>query len=436
MQAIQPAGPNQTAELDSKTPELNSATASSVSLSSVSESPSQTHPEPPPSSGGRWKRRVTLAAGLSVLLAAALVLPPLVNISRYQRRITALMTRSMGRPVRMSDVELRLLPSPGFILHDLSVSEDPAFGAEPILSARTVVASVRLFSLWRGRLEISQVSVDEASLNMVRSPQGRWNLETLLMGTQQAAGDGADSDSAKHATVSAHFPYLEATNSWVHFKEGVEKSPFSLSNTDLSLWQDNPGQWRVRLQGQPVRTDMPMSLADTGEVRVEASLQSAAELRAMPLKLQMEWRDAQLGQLSRLVLGSDAGWRGDLTADIDVQGTMDAAETKARLRATGVRREEFVPETSLDFDANCSFRYQHSQIAFHNVSCDTAIGEGRLHLKAEVPGRDAASDKVAPPGQPDHRRRRIERRKAAGASQAAGDYAHARSGSASCDRRG
>jgi AsmA family len=342
------------------------------------------------SSGPRWKRRVTIVSLLVVVLAAGLVLPPLINISRYQRQITALMTRSMGRPVRMSAVELRLLPSPGFVLHDLAVSEDPAFGAEPILSARTVVASVRLFSLWRGKLEISQVSVDEASLNLVRSPEGRWNLESLLMSAKPISGGAGQNSGGSGpgiAKISTRFPYLQATNSWVHLKNGVEKTPFALASTDLSFWQDNPGQWRVRLLGQPVRTDMPMSLADTGEVRMEASFQGTAQLREMPMKLQMEWRDAQLGQLSRLILGSDAGWRGDLRADIEVQGTPEAAVTKARLRATGVRREEFVPETSLDFDANCTFRYEHSQSAFHDIGCDTAIGDGRLHLKAEVPGQ-------------------------------------------------
>ncbi|WP_263354998.1 AsmA family protein [Acidicapsa acidisoli] len=335
----------------------------------------------------RWRRRITVAAGLIALLAAGLVLPPLINISRYQRRVAALMTQSLGRPVHMSSVELRLLPLPGFVLHDLSVSEDPEFGAEPILSARTVVASVRLQSLWRGKLEIYRVSVDEASLNLVRSARGRWNLSSLMLGAQPAlTGGGSRSTGAPVMGASAHFPYLEATNSRVNLKNGAEKSPYSLVSADLSLWQDEPGKWRVRLRGQPVRTDIEMSLGDTGEVRMEARLQSAAELRAMPIQLQMEWRNAQLGQLSRLLFGSDAGWRGDVTADIDVQGTPESAQTRARLRATGVRREEFSPAVPMDFDANCNFRFQHSQNALHQLGCDTAIGDGRLHLKAELPG--------------------------------------------------
>lgn len=345
----------------------------------------------------RWKRRVTLVFALIALIAAAIVLPPLINISRYQRQITAVMSRSLGRPVHLSGVELRLLPRPGFVLHDLSVSEDANFGAEPILSASTVVASIRISSLWQGRLTVNHIGVDDASLNLVRSAQGQWNLQSLMTGSlmegKQGAPEAANPAGVPKTFASARkpvpFPYLEATNSRVNLKNGVEKSPFSILNTELSLWQDDPGIWRLRLRGQPARTDMEISSADTGEVRVEATVNAdtpARELRAMPFKLQVEWREAQLGQLSRLLLGVDAGWRGDLTADMEVQGTPDAAQTKARLRATGVRREEFAPETPLDFDANCSFLYRHAQNAVHDLGCDTAIGGGLLHLKANLPG--------------------------------------------------
>jgi len=338
----------------------------------------------------RWNRQVALIGILIALVAAAVVLPPLINVGRYQRQITALMSRSLGRQVRLSSVELRLLPRPGFVLHDLSVSEDPGFGAEPVLSARTVVASIRMLSLWRGRMEIDRISVDEASLNLVRAADGRWNLNSLLLGAQPAltgsALPGEQGRVATAARASSHFPYLEATDSRINLKQGLEKSPYSLVSTDFSLWQETPGEWRVRLRGQPVRTDLEMSMAETGEVRMEASLRRAAQLREMPLQMQIEWRDAQLGQLSRLLSGSDAGWRGDVRADIEMQGTVDSVQTKARLRAVGVRRQEFAPETPLDFDANCNFRYQHSQNAVHDLGCETAIGDGRIHLKAELPG--------------------------------------------------
>src|SRR6516165_2152693 len=82
-----------------------------------------------------------------------------------------------------------------------------------------------------------------------------------------------------------------------------------------------------------------------------ASLRRAPELRQMPVHVDLDWREAQLGQLSRLVLGSDEGWRGDLTGEVHIDGTADAALVKARLRASGVHRAEFAPASAMDFDA-------------------------------------------------------------------------------------
>lgn len=348
-----------------------------------------------PAQRRRGRRRILTAVILVVLIILALVLPPLINISRYQRRITEIVSRSFGRNVHLSGVELRLLPLPGFVLHDLTVAEDPAWGIEPILSARTVVANVDLFSLWRGKLQVSRVSVDEASLNLVRNDLGRWNLEALMLGPAQPALTGPA--SAATASQRKPFPYLEATNSRINLKQGYVKSPFAVTNSDLSLWQEQPGEWRLRLKGQPQRTDSNLSFeADngTGEVRLEGTLHAAPQLRQVPVKLDLEWRDAQLGQLSRLALGSDAGWRGALLADLHIEGTAEALHTTARLRATGVRRAEFAPETALDFDANCAFVYQHDHNAFHQLACDTAVGSGHLAIKADLAGNGPATSQA------------------------------------------
>src|SRR5580692_4887851 len=128
----------------------------------------------------RTRNRLVLALVLVLLLLAALLAPPWISIGRYKARITQLMSTALGRPVRLSSVELRLLPRPGFVITDLTVEEDPAYGAEPVLHANTVVASIRLLSLWRGRLEVSRLSVDDASLNLVRDSAGRWTLDPFF----------------------------------------------------------------------------------------------------------------------------------------------------------------------------------------------------------------------------------------------------------------
>jgi hypothetical protein len=264
------------------------------------------------------------------------------------------------------------------VLTDLTVYEDPAYGVEPVLHASSVTAAIRLFSLWRGELEISSISVDDASVNVVHTADGRWNLESIFR-TAAARTRGTASGTAPP------FPYLEATNSRVNIKRGLEKLPFSLVNADLSFWQETPGDWRLRLRGQPARTDVNLDLADTGIVRLEATLRHASDIRLVPTHLEMEWRQAQLGQLSRLVVGSDPGWRGDLTGQFQLEGTGDEAQVKTRLSATNVHRAEFAPAEALDFDANCGFTFHYASRAIENISCDSPLGDGHIKLSGAKP---------------------------------------------------
>ena len=341
--------------------------------------------------GGKKHRRLWLGLGLVLALLAIVIVPPLVSVSRYKSRITQLISASLGRPVRLSSVELRVLPRPGFVLTDLTVEDDPAYGAEPFMHANTVTASIRLLSLWRGRLEISRISVDEASLNLVRTASGRWNLDTLLGNSAGKSGDGS---GLLPLPRKVPLPYLEATNSRINIKNGSEKLPFSLVETDVSFWQEEPGDWRIRLRGQPARTDVSLDLADTGIVRLEASVRRTVELRQMPVHLDLEWREAQLGQLSRLVIGADPGWRGALTGELHLDGTADSAQVKTRLTATGVHRAEFSPAAPMDFDANCGFTYHYPSRAVEKLVCDSPLGDGHIRLGGELPG-EGASPKIS-----------------------------------------
>ena len=170
----------------------------------------------------RWRSKLWIVALVLTILIFAIVIPPLVSINRYKSRIAQAMSNSLGRPVRLSGVELRLLPRPEFVITDLTVDEDPSYGAEPVLHANSVTAAIRFFSLWRGRLEISRISVDEASLNLVRTTEGRWNLDTLF---RTAAHQQADGEKQGRLVP---LPYLEATNSRINIKQGFEKLPYSL----------------------------------------------------------------------------------------------------------------------------------------------------------------------------------------------------------------
>jgi hypothetical protein len=319
-----------------------------------------------------------LALAAVVFLLALIFVPPYISLNNYKARVTQSVAAALGRPVRLSEIELRLLPRPGFLLTDLTVQEEPAYGVEPVLHANEVMASIRLSSLWQGKLQISRISVDEASLNLVHMPNGDWNLDSLFRNA--AAGSTKDQGTQQP-------PYLEATNSRINIKDGIEKLPFSLLSADASMWRESNGNWRVRLKAQPARTDVALDLADTGIVRMDATLLPAPQLSQMPLRVDLDWRAAQLGQLSRLVLSSDQGWRGDLTGELHLVGTAGSATVQSRLRASGVHRAEFAPETPMDFDATCGFTLHYNDRGLENLVCNSPVGDGRARITGSLPGK-------------------------------------------------
>jgi hypothetical protein len=334
--------------------------------------------------GGEEKRpsprRWILLAG-AVLSVVAFVLPPLVNVSRYQHRIADSISRSIGRQVHISSVKLRLLPLPGFEFSDFSVEEDPQFGSEPILHSDSVVADLRLLSLWRGRLEISRIHFDDASLNLVRGRNGVWNLASVLL---QAAHIPNAPTGQRHAGSAPRFPYIEAENTRINFKEGNEKKPLSFLNSDLSISLAPEDAWELHFRAQPVRTDLVLDLSDTGMLRIDGTLHRAPLLGKMPLQLKVEWNGVPLGQLSRLTLSSDVGWRGGLDVEAVVQGTAELAQINTRLKVAGLHRSEFTPPHPMDVETTCRASFRRESRSLEGIACTSPVGDGAVELAGSI----------------------------------------------------
>jgi hypothetical protein len=314
-------------------------------------------------------------------LVVVFVLPPLVNINRYQHRIAESISRSLGRQVHIDQVRMRLLPLPGFELSGFAVEEDPQFGAEPILHSDSVVAYLRLLSLWRGRLEVSRIHFDDASLNLVRDPSGVWNFASVLV---QAAHIPNAPTGQRHAGSAPRFPYIEAENTRINFKEGNEKQPLSFLNSDLTVSLTSDNAWEFHFRAQPVRTDLDLYLSDTGTLRIDGTVQRAASLGQMPLNLNVDWSGVPLGQLSRLTTGSDIGWRGGLEVRGVVGGTADHAQFNTTLKVAGFHRSEFTPAHALDMEASCRASFSRESRSLEDIACLSPVGDGSLQLQGSI----------------------------------------------------
>src|SRR5712671_6755950 len=249
--------------------------------------------------------RKKIVAVVVVILGLCIFLPPNINGARFSNRLASTLSAALGREVKIGSVKYRLFPRPGFDLYDFKVMDDPAFGAEPLLLCAKVTADLRLTSLLQGRLEIANLKLTDdvapPSLNLVYA-RDHWNLESLLLRVEQVP---TAPTARRSAEQRSRFPYIEASSGRINLKVGAEKTPFTVTNTDFAFWLASEDVWHLRMIGRPIRTDK--NLNDTGVIRMEGDLRRSRALRDMPLKIDVAWDKAQLGQFSNLVAGQDRG---------------------------------------------------------------------------------------------------------------------------------
>lgn len=336
---------------------------------------------------GRGRRRFVYFLIVLLVVLLLVFIPPLVNVSRFQRRVDASISAALGRPVHFDRLSLNLLPVPGFTLENLVIEEDPAFGYEPTLHADEVRINLRVSSLWRRHVEFSSISFTDPSVNLVHTSDGRWNLQALLL---QASRIPAAPTTQASAGPAPRFPYIEATGARVNLKLDQEKMPVSLTDADFALWQPAEHQWRLRIEAHPLRTDI--TPGDSGTVRVEGTMGGDGEhatLADMPIDLHATWQDAQLGGLTSLLLGRDAGLRGDLAAHLAMAGTIGHNTVSAMFSVDNARRADFVPPHALSLAVACGATAEDSFHSFESIACRMPPAESSspvmLALAASVP---------------------------------------------------
>jgi hypothetical protein len=313
---------------------------------------------------------------LAILLLGLFLFRP--GASRLKTRLTAALGHALQRQVEVGGVHIRLLPRPGFDLDNFVVHDDPAFGAEPVLRAQEVSASIRLWALFRTRLEISELSLTEPSLNLVRNQQGHWNIESILEHTQATAA----APTGQGTSSRPEFPYIQADRGRINFKLGNEKTPFTLSDADFALWQESEASWGMRLKAVPLRTDM--NLSDTGLLRVNGTWQRAGNLRATPLRFTAQWERAQLGQITRMFSGSDRGWRGAVRVQVNLSGSPGDLGIATDVSLDDFRRYDLAGGDAVRLGAHCDARFAVAQHQLHDIACSAPAGGGQIALAGSL----------------------------------------------------
>jgi len=127
-----------------------------------------------------------------------------------------------------------------------------------------------------------------------------------------------------------------------------------------------------------------MNLTDTGLLRMNGTWQRAGSLRETPLQFSVEWDQAQLGQLTKLVSGDDKGWRGEIHLNATFDGIPAALRVTADTSIQDFHRYDIPSSEGLRWRAHCDARYSSAERVMHEIFCTAPVGDGMITLRGDA----------------------------------------------------
>jgi hypothetical protein len=276
----------------------------------------------------KWWRPAALVVAIVIVSQVGVSL--LVRTHRVHAYLVRHLERAFGRPVEVAHFSVLILPSPSLDAEEITVGEDPEFGNEYFLRAEHLSAGLRWTGFLRGRFEFGTLSLSRPSLNLVRSNEGRWNLERWLPPAKINVPGGLPAVynvARALGTPANHLTRINGDDGRVNFKIVDEKLPFALTNVSGVVEQLTPGRWQLQLVAAPWRSGAALQTAGTVSVRGDVAGTSA---RLRPAEFHLHWSDGSLADLLRLFRGRDYGIRGEFALDATAKsGTGPVASQSA-----------------------------------------------------------------------------------------------------------
>ncbi len=260
----------------------------------------------------RWARIVVLF--LIALWIANLALSFAIQHTSLNRQITARLDAAFGRPVEVGSYRFSLWGRPTLEARSVTVSEDPRFGHEYFLRAESLTMSLRWRSLLRGRFEFGGIWLAHPSLNLVRNPDGDWNVaEWLPQFSAAAGGRSVVIPKFPAASNALRFSRINVDSGRINFKRAQEKLPFALVGVTGYVEPEGNGEWRLDLEAAPARAAVILQQAGTLHLSGRVGGTSS---RLRPAALDFAWTDASLSDALRLVRATDYGVRGNFAVTL------------------------------------------------------------------------------------------------------------------------
>jgi len=140
--------------------------------------------------------RIAGIALVGLIVVAVLGVWLFFDANQFRPKVEAAMGDALGRKVSVGNLRVALL-SGGIAVQDLSIADDPAFSADPFVTAKSVTIGVDLVPLIVSRsLHIESFRLDDPQVALRQSKGGVWNFAKVGASPTGAAAANANASSS------------------------------------------------------------------------------------------------------------------------------------------------------------------------------------------------------------------------------------------------
>ncbi len=192
-----------------------------------------------------------------VLIVAVVVFAATFNVNQYRGTIQSELEKRLDRRVALGDMHLGIFP-PRLQVQNLSIADNPKFNdAKPFVEAQELDVSVKLLPLLSKSVEISSLSLQRPSVELIKDAQGMWNFSTIGATLKSAPPQSKQQFSLGQLAVQdgqvaitdeqARKPRVVYDHINLTLTDFAPDSPFFV---DASVHFPGQGAQEIRLQGK------------------------------------------------------------------------------------------------------------------------------------------------------------------------------------------
>lgn len=255
--------------------------------------------------------------GLIVLLvAAALIVPSVIDWNGYKAEISAEVRKATGRTLDITgDLEFTVLPAPRLRIAGARLSNAPGAAAPYMASFRELRVSVALVPLLQGDIEIGQVDLVEPVIELEKLPNGQMNW----VFAPESGGSASSTGGA-----------VPSRSDGAENRAGAQQSSTSAFRLDALAIENGTIVYRDAASATVERIENLTADISAGSLKGPFTFSGGLTVRATPLTVSAEVRRfVENGAVPfRVTLGTPT-----TKAKIGLSGTVTDLETKPSVSA-------------------------------------------------------------------------------------------------------